>query len=534
MRLLLPTLLWFTFCLLRGTAAELWLYAADNLAVPERVARLEALFDRAHAAGYTHVLLTDSKFCRLADLPKAYFTNVGRIRAAAARNQLTLVPAVYPVGYSNDLLWHDPDLAEGPPIRDARFVVHAGVARPESEAPPRLRGGDFADLKQWDWKDDTVTPDAGTARMSDPKGGNARIVQKIRLLPWRQYHLSVRVKTDGFRGEPEVKILAGPEGRSLNFTTLGVAPTQDWQTHHVIFHSLDHTNANLYLGVWGTSGGTLWWDDAMLEETALVNLVRRPGAPFHLRTADGRELREGTDFEPVHDPRMGRVKWPGDYDVWHEPPVIRMTGTWPEGTELRLDAAHAVSVHDGQVMIDLAEPRTLDLLHEQARRVHALFGGTNFMMSHDEIRVLGWSEAAKVSGRTPGEWIGANARDGFQFLHSLDPAARVFVWSDMFDPNHNAVKGPYYLVNGSLENSWLDLPKDVVVVNWNHGKRDASLRFFAGRGQRQLIAGYYDNGWPELDGWIESARGVQGIVGFMYTTWRQDYSQLEEFARRVR
>jgi hypothetical protein len=31
-----------------------------------------------------------------------------------------------------------------------------------------------------------------------------------------------------------------------------------------------------------------------------------------------------------------------------------------------------------------------------------------------------------------------------------------------------------------------------------------------------------------------SARGTEGVVGYMYTTWRGDYSQLEEFARRVK
>jgi len=35
---------------------------------------------------------------------------------------------------------------------------------------------------------------------------------------------------------------------TLNFNHLGVQPTQDWSTHHVVFNSLSHTQANLYLG----------------------------------------------------------------------------------------------------------------------------------------------------------------------------------------------------------------------------------------------------------------------------------------------
>ena len=60
---------------------------------------------------------------------------------------------------------------------------------------------------------------------------------------------------------------------------------------------------------------------------------------------------------------------------------------------------------------------------------------------------------------------------------------RAAVWNDMFDPFHNAVKGPYYLVNGPWSGSWEGLSKDVLVMNWNHGKRDQSLKFFADRGQ---------------------------------------------------
>ena len=88
----------------------------------------------------------------------------------------------------------------------------------------------------------------------------------------------------------------------------------------------------------------------------------------------------------------------------------------------------------------------------------------------------------------------------------LKPAT-AYVWNDMFDPFHNAVKGPYYLVNGPWTGSWEGLDKDVVIVNWNYGKRDESLKFFADRGHRQLIAGYYDGGQETRGrGWTRPAR----------------------------
>lgn len=514
-------------------APALWLYAAENLQVADRVAHLERLLERAHAAGYSRLLLSDSKFSRLGDVPEFYFANVARLVRAARSNVIEVVPAVFPVGYSNDLLWHDPDLAEGPPVKDARFVVTDGVARHAPE-PVGLKGGDMSDLALWSWKDATVTGESGAAVMRDPRGGNARLVQSLRVVPWRQYLVTARVRTREFRGQPEIKVLAGEPARALNFDDLGVSPTQDWRVHHAVFNSLGFDQVTLYLGAWGADSGELGWDDVEVREIALVNLVRRDGAPFKVRTEAGRELTEGREFESVRDPRMGRVKWPGDYDVYHEPPDIRMRGEWPDGTVLRVSYQHVASIHAGQVMMDIAEPRAEALLQDQARRVHALFGAAGYMMSHDEIRVLGWSEAFRRTGLTPGELIARNARFCRGVLRDLAPGAAVHVWSDMFDPSHNAVEGPYYLVNGTLAGAWEGLDPGVVVVNWNHGRRDESLRFFAARGHRQVIAAYYDNPLRELDDWLESAKGVPDVVGWMYTTWRGDYSKLESFAGRVR
>ena len=106
------------------------------------------------------------------------------------------------------------------------------------------------------------------------------------------------------------------------------------------------------------------------------------------------------------------------------------------------------------------------------------------------------------------------------------------VWSDMFDPHHNAVKD-YYLVNGDLKGSWLGLDPKVVIMNWNFGARDKSLAFFSGRGHPQILSGYYDAGPDQIKGWLEAARGVPGVIGVMYTTWQNNYTDLEAFAGHV-
>ena len=49
-------------------AQELWVYTQTNLLVPDEVQRVEELMQRAKKAGYTHMLLADSKFSRLGQL----------------------------------------------------------------------------------------------------------------------------------------------------------------------------------------------------------------------------------------------------------------------------------------------------------------------------------------------------------------------------------------------------------------------------------------------------------------------------------
>ncbi len=49
------------------------------------------------------------------------------------------------------------------------------------------------------------------------------------------------------------------------------------------------------------------------------------------------------------------------------------------------------------------------------------------------------------------------------FLRQVNPGGRIYVWSDMFDPNHNA-HANYYLVRGNLTNSWQGLDSDIITL----------------------------------------------------------------------
>ena len=155
-------------------------------------------------------------------------------------------------------------------------------------------------------------------------------------------------------------------------------------------------------------------------------------------------------------------------------------------------------------------------------------------MSHNEIRCQGWDKSCADRNMTPGQILADNAKKCVDILHEIDPGKPIYVWSDMFDPYHNAGKtGWYYLVKGEVPwyGSWEGLDSSVIIVNWNSDsdKRVDSMKHFASRGHKQILAGYYDSNPKNITPWLKDSASVDGVIGVMYTTWQSNYSDLEDF-----
>lgn len=530
-----------------------WVYVAQNLQVEANVPKVEDLMRRAKMAGYNGIVLADYKLSVLHQVPDYYFKNVAKVQATAKDLGIEIIPAIFGIGYSSGLLSRDPNLAEGMPVRDLEMVVRNGIGGIAPEEAVTVQNLDFeaaADNKMagWGYQDDigqTTFADrdvkhggAQSLRMENmekvhPGGGNCRVSQLFKVKPWRQYHVSVWMKTEGFQrpGDARIAVLT-PQGKSVSFAELGLQSTQEWKQHHVVFNSQENTELRLYFGVWGGGKGRLWWDDGKVEPVAFLNVLRRGGCPLDVRLSDGTSLKETQDFEPVKDPKLGTVPWPGGFEVFHEQPALKPSSSRKdlEGKRLKTSYYHLATTLEDQVTICPSEPKTYELLKDEYQRVNKLLSPSSLFLSHDEIRVGNWCDACMKRNLTPGQQLADNVRKCIQIVKTGNPKARLFIWSDMFDPNHNA-RGDYYLVNGSWEGSWAGLSSDVVIVDWYFGARKQTLPFFEGRGHKQLLAEYYDGPVQNIRTWLDDAKNVKGVCGVMYTTWQQDYSQLEAFAK---
>lgn len=512
---------------------------------------------RGRTAGYNGIVLNDFKLGTLDRIHRDYQIRLLDFQKAYSELEMDLIPIVGSYGWSENILLNDPNLIEAMPIRNQELTVTGNTAFPTEGRVNLLRNATFEDVDgqtflDWDLQDkpgEAVRVAEGTARTGErsllledmdrmgPGYHNGRVMQRVSVRPWSLYRAAMWVKTSDFRAAPALRLFGMGDDGLLAVDTLQVKRNQDWKIYHVVFNSQDNDEIMLYLGVWGGGPGRAWIDDVELEEMAFVNLVRREGAPLAVRRADGTPLKEGRDFERLVDPQMGRAGAPGRYDRYHTPPLIRFSkkAGVQDGDRVYVDYYHAATVHIGQPSACLDHPKVFELFRKQVKYVHDLLKPRGYLLGHDEIRVANWCGSCSREGRSAGELLAYNVGKSIDIIREIDPDAEIYAWNDMFDPHHNAFH-KQVLVNGDFGGSWEGLPPEVVILNWNifrDSKRLASFDFFAERGHRQILAGYYEKA-DMIDHRLNlRPEGAGSVTGVMYSTFKRKYKDLETFAAQA-
>jgi hypothetical protein len=537
---------------------ELWYWQHSYLASDKAVQSSEALIDRAAAAGYTGVALWDSSFSFMSD---AFWPaeNVARLRTVvnhAVSKGLKVMATAAPFGFANDALQANPNWAEAQRVIGTQFQVDPSGRRlvlVNSFRGLENPGFESGETAWFGTHDSGISLDSTVAHAGRASGvirnarGNARYRQALALTPWRQYHLRLFFKSENFRGLSQLGVLDKSDATEERLNApIPANGTHGWTQLDFTFNSQASTDAWLYLGVWGGSSGALWLDDIQMEETALVYVVRREGAPLkvHEPGNPAAAYREGVDYNPIADPRIAATRTPYT-DLYHEPAVV----TLPKTTRLRPGQKVAVDFYavfpipgPTQVAICLSERGVLEWQRRNAEAIRAVMPtGAGVLMQYDEIRQMNSCATCRAKNMTAAGLLSWSVNESARTYANVLPGSPLYIWSDMFDPYHNA-RNHYYYVEGDLSGAAQGLPAYITVLNWNLDHLHESLAWFSGQSSRQpvahsqIIAGYYDKG----DGAaaarteLEQAKGVPGIVGLMYTTWDENYSQLASFAAAVR
>jgi len=541
----------------RDRKPRLWYWHHSCLNSAEDLASTKALLHRAAAAGYTGVAFWDVS---------AWFVNSRLWPAGAASyfqqglayaRSLGLEVAVpgMPYGYSNEVLANNPNWAESQRVVGTRYQVSADRRSLQmiNSFPGLLNPGFESGAVEWfDVGDVGVRVDnsvahtgAASALISNAPE-NGRIRQQFNLQPWRQYHLRFWMKSQSYSGAARLAVHNSHNSKIVLLKArLFIDSTQEWTAVDYAFNSQDTTQAWLYIGVYGGSAGNLWLDDIQIEETGLIYVTRRSGTPVSVY--DPNDLNavfvEGPDYNYISDPHLSSSLRPF-HASWHTPPTVTLpvsTSLWPaQIVAIDSYSANPIPTAWGQNMC-FTHPDVLDYGYQNAIALSKIVPPeTAILMGYDEIRQMNSCALCKAQGLTAGQLLAWSVRQSIEVYNSILPDSPLWIWSDMFDPFHNAVEN-YYNVEGDLSGSWTALPSSVIVINWNRWNLTNSLKWFAGASVKQpvsndqIIGGYYDTGDGRAAAQAElgAAAGVPGLLGLMYTTWEDDYSQLESFAAAV-
>jgi hypothetical protein len=551
-RLSLSALILTSIAFGQGGAPVLWYWQHAYPQNSDDVSKVKAQINLAASYGYTGVAFWSSAFTFMGSTvhPANNVSYMQDLFSYARSKGMKTMAGTTAYGYSDDALINNPNLAEGMHLTGSRFTVNASktaLVPVNSFGGLANRGFESGRTGWFSWGDSNMGIDSTVAHSGAGSGyvtnaaGNARFAQTLNLTPWRQYHGRIFIKTANFSGFSMVQVWDQASGVTPFNTTVQQQGTKDWTELDFTFNSRGTTQPQLMFGVWGGSKGTMWFDDALIEETSLVYVLRRPGTPLEAyNPADARTAyTEGKDFNPIADPQLAAGA--GFNGFYHTP----VTVTLPATTSLKPGQAVAMNYYAvqpitavGDVGICLSEPAAQTLLHQNAKAVIAnLPPETSYLLSYDEMRHMDSCAACKAKNMTPGQLLAWHVTNTYNLYHGLAPSASFYMWGDMFDPYQNAVNN-YYYVEGNIAGSWAGVPSAMTIMNWNLANLTKSLKWFSGLDSKQpthykqIVAGYYDSGDGATAATreLQEAAGIPGITGLMYTTWADNYSQLQAFA----
>lgn len=542
-----------------------YVYFSANFDYVEYYDKLKELIPRAKAAGYNGIAIASGgsgSFIGITQSSKPIVEARYRdVVALAAQVGIELIPVG---GGPETSARMKPELVEAFPVYNQRLVVNQGSAKApfiEILSNPSFEITQEQSLNlplDWQLLDNSVTLDGNSGHL----GRNAirfsnssaaipmsRLYRQINgLKPFSAYRLSFWAKTYNYNAPIRFQLYNTERSKILFLNTsngLGwgtgvngiknstpniMASTQDWRSYNIDFNTLENSSIHFYLGTWanGSLDGHAWFDDFSLQEVGLAQTVRRSSLPIIVKSEDKMKIyTEGTDYTV-------------NVEKLSIPPGSKIQ----EGDSLMVSWYQSASGMESNwgVPASSCSAAYFDAQKQVAQKIESIFNASKFFIYYDEWRVMNWDPAC--GDIAAGNYLSNTLKKMVATMRTIKPGYEFITWSDMFDRYHNAVPN-YWMVNGSLVNSWDALPPGITVMNWNMQSpaiASNSLKFFSDLGVQQIIAMYYDDTQlSNIEKWLQSLdlaerEGSRNIKGFMYTTWRGNngYNDLEKVAARIR
>ncbi|SFM51217.1 carbohydrate binding domain-containing protein [Rugamonas rubra] len=546
-----------------------WVYFGGNVALDADFQKLKEIIVRAKAAGYNGIALNSSGYGsygvmiqRTGSAVSTYYGNFKAIVDFAKSTGIELIP----VGGGPEVpAVAAPQLVEALPVQETPFLVHDGKAVPLGQSivtDSSFENNDGA-WKLFDTASGGVSFDTSVAhtgnrsiKFTQASTTNlARIHRElVGLRKHSAYRMSFWVKTENYDAPLRIQIHGADTSQPIysnasaglgwgtdskgqwNKEPNGFAATQEWTKYDIDFNTGNFDRLKFYLGSWSNGKyklGKAWLDDVEINEIGLAHTVRRTdkSLPVIVQSED-RSITYVESKDYVVE--VGSLTLPQESSI-REGDVLRVSAYQSGRNMTSAWSTPASACHQS----------FFDIQKEYFDKVYGLLDSPKkFFLYYDENRLLNWDPVCPPG--SAGEYLANMFKKHQDTLAAGVNKPELYVWNDMFDPYVNAVP-VYWAVNGDLRNSWKGLNTDTTVVNWSNpkdGKSVDSLKFFAGHGNKQMIAGYYDVAdLTNVRAWMQSLseaekNGVTGVNGFMYTTFDSDkakgYGALEDVAEFIK
>ncbi len=546
---------WCLFIILLGCAS--WceggaypyrlFYVSSKLDNDGEVGKVCSVVISAAGAGFNGMVFSSPGLERLGVEFSDYANRLKVVAGVCKENNIEIIPMVFSLNSDDSTVFHDKNLVEGLPVKDAPFIVWNGDAVLVPDQSVRFPNGGFEDyvgdqIKLYQLQDvavqvvfaDKSVYKEGKASLRFEKqeqdaGTKGYVAQEVRVKPYRSYKVSFWVKTEGLN--PPTSFLPqvhGNDSRILMELNPVLHTIGDWRRMTFGFNSCDNSTVKIYLGLSHWVSGKLWVDDLSIEEVAPLNVLSRPGTPVTVRNKKtGATYEESYDFAPIVDSKM-------NFRFDHEEPLVKIipNSSIKDDDRLLISFYQGIALHESQVTFCMSEPKLFELWRAQALAIHEAIAPNKYFLNVTQVRAGGACETCKQRGISMAQILGDCVTRQMGIVREINPNAEVFIWSDMLDNNHNA-RNNYYLVDGDLTGSWNYIPKDLIIVCWYHKLRNESMHHFSSRGFKTLACVNSDKGVDEVKDWLQALKNTPDANGAMYTSFENDYTKLASFGRVV-
>ena len=533
--------------------------------------------DRAKAKGANTVLFSDSKLSRFGlngTAGSLWDTRMRELVDGIREREMKLHFITIVMGFNGSMLSNDTNLTTGYPIRKQPLQVENGILKPVATA--QINNGSFEEVTAdnanipvgWGFQDaigertfiDTEVKRSGNASFRADARDNqlSRIFTSFETQPFHQYTLSFWMKAQNLTAANVLPVVLNDDDKSIKdrltnlrmslpkenggrsyFNAANNLTIDEWTEVRVAFNSQEATRVKIALAVFNGTAGSIWFDDVKIEDSPTLNWLNRDDLPISATVKEtGRALSFVTDLERPVDLLLGQSGFNGSYDTQHTAPTVSLKSntTLNEGAIVELSGWHGMPTANGQVSGSWNNEQNFANMRLIHQRLYDTFKPDGFLLNYSEIRTGGY-EPNDTQYKNSGEALGRSIERAFADLFEVAPNAEYYFWSDMIDPNHNAIE-KYYQINSSLEGIWNYVdPDKVTLATWWEGDKitklgPLSLKFFEDLGFKQVVGAYYDaNVIDNYNRWQNAAQGLNLVNGSLYATWTRprNFQDIESF-----